>query len=99
MLSRARFAALACVLLAAPCAAQLATGVNYNANTPAAPTGTRNVHWQNDAGRPTVNASAYVTFPPCRSLALRAATSPARSMPHSPPCLRHWAASSTPALA
>lgn len=49
--------------LAAPCAAQLATGVNYNANTPAAPTGTRNVHWQNDAGRPTVNASAYVTFP------------------------------------
>ena len=63
MLNRARFAALACVLLAAPCAAQLATGVNYNANTPAAPTGTRNVHWQNDAGRPTVNASAYVTFP------------------------------------
>lgn len=63
MLNRARFAALACILLAAPCAAQLATGVNYNANTPAAPTGTRNVHWQNDAGRPTVNASAYVTFP------------------------------------
>jgi hypothetical protein len=49
--------------MAAPCAAQLATGVNYNANTPAAPTGARNVHWQNDAGRPTVNASAYVVFP------------------------------------
>ena len=63
MLYRARFAALAFALMAAPCAAQLATGVNYNANTPAAPAGARNVHWQNDAGRPTVNASAYVVFP------------------------------------
>ena len=36
MLYRARFAALAFALMAAPCAAQLATGVNYNANTPAA---------------------------------------------------------------
>jgi hypothetical protein len=63
MLYRARFAALALVMLAAPCAAQLATGVNYNATTPAAPTGSRNVHWQNDAGRPTVNASAYVVYP------------------------------------
>jgi len=63
MLYRARFAALAFALMAAPCAAQLATGVNYNATTPAAPTGSRNVHWQNDAGRPTVNASAYVVFP------------------------------------
>ena len=49
MLYRARFAALAFALMAAPCAAQLATGVNYNANTPAAPTGARNVRWQNDA--------------------------------------------------
>lgn len=51
------------VTLAAPCAAQLATGVNYNANTPAPPTGALNVHWQNDGGRPTVNASAYVVYP------------------------------------
>src|SRR5271157_2220965 len=57
------FASLACVWLAAPCAGQLASGVNYNANNPAAPAGTRNVTWQNDAGRPTVNASAFVTFP------------------------------------
>jgi hypothetical protein len=59
-----RIAALTALLLAAHCAfPQLATGVNYNAATPAAPTGTRNVIWQNDGGRPTVNASAFVTFP------------------------------------
>jgi hypothetical protein len=51
------------VALAAPAAAQLATGVNYNATNPAPPVGSRNVHWQNDGGRPTVNASAYVVFP------------------------------------
>jgi hypothetical protein len=43
--------------------AQLATGVDYNAATPAAPAGARNVIWQNDSNRPTVHASAYVTYP------------------------------------
>ena len=43
--------------------AQLATGVDYNATTPAAPAGARNVIWQNDSNRPTVHASAYVTYP------------------------------------
>ena len=51
------------VALAAPAAAQLANGVNYNATNPAPPVGSRNVNWQNDGGRPTVNASAYVVFP------------------------------------
>jgi hypothetical protein len=39
------------------------TGVNFNHATPAAPNGARNVTFQNDSGRPTVNMSAYVTFP------------------------------------
>jgi hypothetical protein len=43
--------------------AQLASTVNYNAATPAAPLGGRNIHWQHDSGSPTVNASAYVTYP------------------------------------
>ena len=54
-------AVLAFTFLPAHC--QTATGVNYNATTPAPPSGTRNVSWQHDASRPTVNASAYVTFP------------------------------------
>ena len=41
----------------------LATGVNYNDTTPAAPTGSLNIHWAQDSARPTVNASAYVTYP------------------------------------
>jgi hypothetical protein len=51
---------LALPLAAACAAAQTATGVNYNATTPAAPAGYQNVHWQYDSSRPTVNASAYV---------------------------------------
>ena len=43
--------------------AQLANQVNYNDATPAPPQGTVNIHWQHDTGRPTVNASAYVTMP------------------------------------
>ena len=39
------------------------TGVNFNHSTPAAPSGARNVTFQNDSSRPTVNMSAYVTFP------------------------------------
>ena len=39
------------------------TGVNFNHATPAAPSGSRNVTFQNDSSRPTVNMSAYVTFP------------------------------------
>src|SRR5271157_2875536 len=39
------------------------TGVNFSHATPAAPTGTRNVTFQNDSSRPTVNVSAFVTFP------------------------------------
>jgi hypothetical protein len=39
------------------------TGVNFNHATPAAPGGARNVTFQNDTSRPTVNMSAYVTFP------------------------------------
>jgi hypothetical protein len=42
---------------------QAGTGVNFNHATPAAPAGTRNVTFQNDSSRPTVNMSAYVTFP------------------------------------
>ena len=42
---------------------QLANSVNYNSSAPAPPIGSRNVTWQSDHGRPTVNASAYVTFP------------------------------------
>lgn len=59
-----RIATLTLLLFAAYAAkCQLATGVNYNATTPAAPNGARNVTWQNDGGRPTVNASAFVTYP------------------------------------
>ena len=39
------------------------TGVNFNHSTPSAPSGARNVTFQNDSSRPTVNMSAYVTFP------------------------------------
>ena len=39
------------------------TGVNFNHGTPAAPSGARNVTFQNDSSRPTVNMSAYVTYP------------------------------------
>ena len=53
--------ALGCAAALAHC--QLATGVNYNATTPAAPIGGRNVTWQHDSSRPAVNASAYVTYP------------------------------------
>jgi hypothetical protein len=48
-------------LAAAPGAAQ--TGINLNKSTPAAPSGSRNVTFQNDASAPTRNVSAYVTFP------------------------------------
>jgi hypothetical protein len=37
--------------------------MNLNTNTPAAPLGFKNVHWQNDRGTPAVNVSAYVTYP------------------------------------
>ena len=39
------------------------TGINLNHATPAAPTGTRNVTFQNDSSTPTRNISAYVTYP------------------------------------
>ena len=39
------------------------TGVNFNHATPAAPSGARNVTFQSDSTRPTVNMSAYVTYP------------------------------------
>ena len=39
------------------------TGINLNKSTPAAPTGARNVTFQNDASAPTRNVSAYVTYP------------------------------------
>ena len=39
------------------------TGVNFNHSTPAAPSGARNVTFQSDSTRPTVNMSAYVTYP------------------------------------
>ena len=48
-------------LAAAPGAAQ--TGINLNHGTPAAPSGARNVTFQNDASAPTRNVSAYVTYP------------------------------------
>jgi hypothetical protein len=41
----------------------LATGVNYNDTTPAAPTGAANIHWQHDSSRPTINTSAYASYP------------------------------------
>ena len=48
-------------LAAAPGQAQ--TGINLNHATPAAPSGARNVTFQNDASAPTRNVSAYVTYP------------------------------------
>jgi hypothetical protein len=39
------------------------TGINLNKSTPAAPSGSRNVTFQNDASAPTRNMSAYVTYP------------------------------------
>jgi hypothetical protein len=52
------------LLLAATASGQApGTGVNFNHATPAAPSGARNVTFQNDSSRPTVNMSAYVTFP------------------------------------
>jgi hypothetical protein len=39
------------------------SGINLNKETPAAPTGARNVTFQNDTTRPVVNISAYVTYP------------------------------------
>jgi hypothetical protein len=39
------------------------TGINLNKSTPAAPSGARNVTFQNDASAPTRNVSAYVTYP------------------------------------
>jgi len=48
-------------LAAAPGAAQ--TGINLNKSTPSAPSGARNVTFQNDSSAPTRNVSAYVTFP------------------------------------
>jgi len=48
-------------LAAAPGAAQ--TGINLNKSTPSAPSGARNVTFQNDTSAPTRNVSAYVTFP------------------------------------
>lgn len=39
------------------------TRVNYSNTTPAPPGGALNVQWQQDGGRPTINASAYVQFP------------------------------------
>jgi len=48
-------------LAAAPGAAQ--TGINLNHATPAAPSGARNVTFQNDSSTPTRNVSAYVTYP------------------------------------
>ena len=50
-------------LTAASAAAQTATRINLNPTTPAAPTGTLNVHFQNDTGTPTANVSGYVTYP------------------------------------
>jgi hypothetical protein len=43
--------------------AQLASGINYNTETPAPPAGALNVHWQHDSSSPIVNTSAYVTYP------------------------------------
>ena len=62
---RLRYSATTFLLAAAAAsaAAQLATGTNFNTNTPAAPNGALNVHFQADATRPTVNVSAYVLFP------------------------------------
>ena len=51
-----------CIVPAAPVDGQ-ANRVNYSNSTPVPPAGSRNVSWQNDGGSPTVNASAYVTYP------------------------------------
>jgi hypothetical protein len=63
MTNRQRLATLA-LLAACPLArCQLANTTNYNHTVPAAPTGSLNVHWQNDGGHPTVNISAYALYP------------------------------------
>ena len=51
------------LLAVAASAGGQASGVNFNHATPAAPSGARNVTFQNDSSRPTVNMSAYVTYP------------------------------------
>ena len=51
------------MMTAAAVAQAPGTGVNFNHATPAAPTGARNVTFQNDSSRPTVNMSAFVTYP------------------------------------
>ena len=51
------------VLASIPASAQLATTVNDNSLTPAAPAGALNVVPQNDGGHPTVNISHYATYP------------------------------------
>ena len=47
----------------AACPAQTANSVRYSNTTPAAPTGQKNVQWQNDTSTPIVNLSAYVLYP------------------------------------
>lgn len=42
---------------------QVATAINYNHTTPAAPAGTINVVFQHDSGSPVLNASAYAIYP------------------------------------
>lgn len=63
MRSLIRIALFCLLFFCAAAFGQLATGVNYNNTAPAPPNGQRNVIWQNDGGRPTVNASAYVIYP------------------------------------
>lgn len=56
-------APLLLMLAAATHAPAQGTGVNFNHSTPAAPAGSLNATFQNDTSRPTVNMSAYVTYP------------------------------------
>ena len=55
--------ALLCVLATTLGHAQLASTVNDNGTTPAAPAGALNVIPANDGGRPTVNVAHYVVYP------------------------------------
>lgn len=63
MLRKLTIAALVVLATVANTAAQTANSVRYSNTTPAAPTGAKNVQWQNDTSTPTVNLSAYVLYP------------------------------------
>lgn len=56
-------AALALALAPAAFGQSLATTINNNNFLPAPPLGSLNVHWQQDGARPTLNVSAYVSYP------------------------------------